>query len=335
LIVPEAGDFQNIEAFLNALLGPDATIHFCCWLKIAYGALRNSERRPGQALILVGPPGGGKSRVQHHIITPILAGRCADPKSYIFRATDFNSELIGSEHLMIEEIPSSTRYDERQTLGEKIKEIIANDTARLHKKGVDACTVAPLWRLSMSLNEEPEKLRCLPPMTGDFVEKLIMFQVTDARDFWERFEKESDPRRAFREGIERELPAFVDFLTHMQIPEKLRDRRYGVKSFMPAELSQTLFENEPESHLLLLIDKAGIFDGSRPYWEDDAEDLKHLLCRDESPVCGSAKRLLNSHETACGQYLARLAKQYPKRVEKKRTAIKRLWRIYPPERGEE
>jgi hypothetical protein len=328
LIEPKTGDFSKIEAFLTALLGGDGTVLFCGWLKVAFEALRAGERRPGQALIMIGPPDCGKSRIQHQIITPMLGGRSADPKSYFFGRTDFNAELVGAEHLLIEEIPSSSRHEERQFFGERIKEIVANDTARLHKKNRDACTVSPFWRLSISLNDQPEKLRCLPPLTDDLGEKIIILEAKSAPEFWQRFTNDDDPRKAFREAIDRELPAFADFLLGMPIPERFKGRRYGVTSHIPEEIAQTLFEGEPEHHLLLLLDKAGIFEDGEA-WEGDAEDLKQHLCSDGSPVRASAIRLLGAYPTACGQYLARLAAKFPARIKKHRKANWRGWIIRP------
>ena len=330
LIEPAPGDFTTIDAFLTALLGEDVN-RFCCWLKVGYEALRAGTRRPGQALVIVGPPDCGKSRIQHQIITPILAGRSADPKSFFFGRTDFNAELVGAEHLLIEEVPSSSKHDERLFFGERIKEIVANDTARLHKKNRDAVTVSPFWRLSITLNDNPEKLRCLPPLSDDFAEKVIMLQARPAAKFWERFADAEDPRKAFREAIDLELPAFAHWLEHTPIPEKLRARRYGVQSYIPAEIGLIIFEGEPEHHLMLLIDK-GLFPGDEKHspWHGDAEDLKQALCEDGCPVRNSAVRLMgNTLLSTVGIWLSHLQSKFPARVEKHRTADKRGWTIHP------
>ena len=260
----------------------------------------------------------------------MLGGRSADPKSYFFGRTDFNAELVGAEHLLIEEIPSSSRQEERQFFGERIKEIVANEKARLHKKNSDALNIQPFWRLSISLNDNPEKLRCLPPLVDDLADKIIMLEAKPVPDFWQRFASMPDPRRAFRETIEAELPAFAHYLVNTSIAERFQSRRFGVKAFIPEELAQTLFESEPEHHLLLLIDKADLFEDGKT-WEGDAEDLKQHLCRDASPVRGSATRLLGAYPTACGQYLARLERRFPSRIKRApRKAYCRDWIIHPP-----
>ena len=331
LIDPKPGEFTTIDELLTGLLG-DQKIRFYCWLKIAYEALRAGERRPGQALIFIGPPDCGKSRIQHQIITRILAGRSADPKSFFFGRTDFNTELAAAEHLLIEEVPSSYRHEERLFFGERIKEIVADDTARLHKKNRDAVTISPFWRLSISLNDDPDKLRCLPPLSDDLADKIILFQAQPAPEFWKRFDNATDPRKAFREAIESELPAFANFLVNLVIPTSLQGRRYGVKSFIPPEVAENIFEQEPEHLLLLLIDK-GIFGEEREgtgSWTGDAEDLKQTLCADGSTSQASSRRLLGAYPTACGQYLARLASKFPARFKKHRKAHWRGWIIQPP-----
>jgi hypothetical protein len=332
IIEPIPGEFRTIEEFLTGLLG-EQVIRFCCWLKIGYEALRAGERRQGQALFIIGPPDCGKSRIQHQIITPILGGRSADPKSFFFGRTDFNNELIGSEHLLIEEIPSSNRHEDRQYFGEKLKEIVANETARLHKKNCDALTSTPFWRSSTTLNDDPEKLKCLPRLTDDLADKIIMLKANPAPDFWERFANAADPRKAFREAIEAELPAFAHYLVKLNIPSDLQSRRFGVKSFIPDDIAQTLFEGEPEHYLLLLIDKC-LFPPTltKPEpWEGDAEDLKQTLCAEGSSVRPSAIRLLGSYPNVCGQYLARLKSKFPARIERPtRKANSRPWRINPP-----
>lgn len=331
LIVPVAGDFSPIEDFLTALLGEDS-VRFVCWLKVAYEALRAGIRRPGQALIIIGPPDCGKSRIQHQIITPILAGRHADPKSFFFGRTDFNAELVGAEHLLIEEVPSSSKHEERLFFGERIKEIVANDTARLHKKNRDAATVSPFWRLSITLNDNPEKLRCLPPLTDDLAEKIIMLQAKPAPEFWARYADAPDPRKAFRDDIEAASPAFCHYLQQLTIPDAMQGRRYGVASYIPEEIGLLIFEGEPEHHLLLLIDKS-LFDDDdeRTAWRGDAEDLKQALCAESSPVRASAVRLLGGVQLATiGIWLSHLAAKFPARIQKHRRGDKREWIINPP-----
>lgn len=332
LIIPRQGSCDTILEFLLSLLGNVQTDYFLSWLKIAFDAVRNGEKRPGQALIIIGPSDCGKSRIQHQIITPMIGGRSADPKSYFFGRTDFNSEMIGAEHLLIEEIPSSTAYEDRIFFGERIKEATVNDTARLHGKMRDAIMVCPFWRLSITLNNEPDKLRALPPMTPDVSEKLIILEAKSSPQFWNRFDSFADPRVAFREAFDREMPALAHMLATMDIPERLTGKRYGVKSFIPQELSERLFESEPEFSLLLLIEKE-LWRGqdSPAPWRGDAEDLRHALTHESSEVRSSALGLCKPGLAFIGILLQKLSRALPARVVRApRTGKERGWIINPP-----
>ncbi len=333
LIEAQEGSCVQIEKFICKLLGLKGSLHFCYWLKVAYEALIAGDILPGQCLIICGPPGCGKSFLQHQIITPILASRAADPKSYFFGRTDFNSEIVGAEHLLIEEVPSSNHHEDRNNFGEKIKEVVANDLMRLHKKNRDAISVQPFHRISITINDHPEKMKVLPPLTGDFTEKIIMLQAGDARDFFKAFDSFPNPRRAVQEAIDSELPAFCHWLLNLDIPDEMKSRRYGVISHVPDELAAILFDQEPESQLLLLIDKELFAQGSPNHgqeWSGDAEDLQQFLTAEERPSRKSAIKLLN-YSSACGQLLGKLRSKYPNRFRQHRTSTRRLWMIAPPE----
>ncbi len=344
LIQPAEGKWPTIAGLIYGLLkllGCDQVPHFMAWLKTAYESLLNGTCKPGQAVIFCGDADSGKSRLQHNIITPLIGGRNADPKSYFFGRTDFNAELIGSEHLLIEEIPAITRYDDRNAFGERIKEVVVNDTARLHKKNRDAFTVSIWQRLTISLNDD--QMRALPPMTTGLMDKLMLFQTQRApAEFWEQFAGAPDPRAAFREAIARELPAFAYDLLLWEIPPAIRGRRFGVSAFHNLDLLEELFESEPECLLLDMIDRELFGNPARrdpsAQWEGGAIDLENYLKADEmkNTVMHQARKLL-SFEQACCQNLAKLRKRFPHRVQKPdrkgENRERRVWRIFPPPRS--
>lgn len=339
LIDPVPGECETILSFLQTLLGEDGSLRFRLWLKVAYEALRDNQRRHGQALVLCGPSGKGKSVLQTKIITAVLGGREADPKSYLSEKTDFNSEMIASEHLKIEEVPSSVGYDKRLTLGERLKELCVNHSQRLHEKNKVAVTVKPQWRLSISLNDEPERLKCLPPLTPDFRDKLLLLG-TGKEDFFQRYDGEADPLGCFLSAVAKELPAFCAHLLALEIPETLKDRRYGVRSHVDVTIEELMFEQEPEALLLALVDEV-LFgptcldfknDGSGDFnpWEGSATDLRDKLTDQDSKGYMSARKLLDGAAEQCGKLLGKLENKFPDRFHQKRTRKKRCWIIQPP-----
>jgi hypothetical protein len=339
LIVAVAGDCETILSFITTLLGQDGALRFQLWLKFGYEALRDNRRRPGQCLVLVGPSGKGKGVLQTHIITPILAGREADPKKWLSGDEKFNEELIASEHLKMEEMPSSVRYDDRLVFGERLKELTVNHSQRLRGMHKSAVTVKPQWRVSMSLNDEPERFRGLPPLTPDVRDKVLLLK-TSSENFFARYDDENENAlEIFLRAVEKELPAFAAHLLALEVPPALQDRRYGVRSYVDPEIEERLFEQEPESLLLTLIDES-LFPASLDFrddgsgelnpWKGSATELRDKLTDQNTKGHMTARKLLDGSAESCGRLLGKLAKKFPERFSEKRTGKKRSWVIQPP-----
>jgi hypothetical protein len=339
VIEPLPGECETILDFIKTLLGEDGGQRFLLWLKFGYEAVKNQCPRPGQCLVLAGLSGKGKGILQTYIISRILGGRHADPKKWLSGAEKFNEELIQSEHLKIEEIPASVRHDERSALGERIKELCVNHTQSLRGMHKSSVTVQPQQRLSMSLNDEPEKLKCLPPLTLDFRDKLLLLKTT-SEDFFERYDNETENALTlFLRAVDKELPALATHLIALEVPQSLRDRRYGVRSYIDPEIEERLFELEPESLLLTLIDDC-LFPSSLDFkedgsgelnpWKGSATELREKLIADNFPQFRTARKLLDCAVSECGKLLGKLGKKHPDRFSESRTGKKRSWVIQPP-----
>ena len=329
IIEPVAGDCPLIDQILGELLGADQTNYFIAWLKLAYECLRTGTHRPGQVLILAGPPDSGKSLLQSLIITPLLGGRSADPVDWLMGRSAFNTELFGAEHLAMGDPAASTKTEDRFHLGEKLKALAAEERHRFHGKGKDAFMLRPFWRASLSLNDDPDKLRILPPLTGDLVDKLMLFAVH--RAMLPMPTETSEQRTAFAAAIAAEMPAFADYLTHWQIPATMTGRRFGVRSYAHPGLARELLEDTPAARLADLID-AAMFTTGDPFartekWEGGHDELENLLL--DSKHERASKRLLD--RSSITRLLSRLATDRPSRFIPYRTSKRRLWRIMPPE----
>src|SRR5262249_38530543 len=147
------------------------------WLKRGIEPLYENRRRKGLILILVGENDTGKSFIQHFIITPCMGGREADPTNYFKSEQGFNRNEMGSEHWAIGEFAFPLDDQSRLMIAEKFKKTCANESQPYHCKGRDALTVSPHFRLSISINDDPQKLKALPQMTEDMVDKILMLRV--------------------------------------------------------------------------------------------------------------------------------------------------------------
>ncbi|MDA7633552.1 DUF5906 domain-containing protein [bacterium] len=306
LVQPRKGNWETIKELLESMFEGHSQVDYVYgWLKCSLQALHSQEFTAGQALAIAGERANGKSFFQNYIATPLLGGRSAKPYRYMSGATNFNSDLTGAEHLMIEDEVPSTNYAARRCFGEKIKEVVANESQSCHKKGQDAFSVDPFWRLTITLNDEPENLMMLPPIVSSITDKIMLLKSSRASNL----PSESE-RAEFRAKISKELPAFVHFLLNeYQIPDKLKcpHGRYGVTHFHHLDILNALQELSPEAKLHDIIRSVLFVSPVDRTWEGKAIDLERKLL--ESSHSHEASKIL-TWGNACGTYLGRLKRKY-------------------------
>jgi hypothetical protein len=340
LIEPQKGEWKMLSGIIDNLLIDgvyDQRDYVFGWSKVSYEALRAGVLRPGQAMVLAGPKNCGKSLLQA-LFTEILGGRCAKPYRYMSGSTPFNADLFGAEHLMIEDEHSSTDIRARRALGSHIKQLTVNQMQSCHDKGRRAITLNPFWRVSISVNDEPEAMMVLPPMSDaeqdSLSDKLFLLRARKAQ--MPMATDDYVQRTLFWQRLMGELPAFLYFLVNWQIPETLRDGRFGIKTWHHPKLLADLDALAPETRLLALIDEVVFGDSigayikvvnNREVWQGTAEQLEQVLFGSDFKV--EAQRLL-TFSIATGTYLGRLASKRPDRVKKNRSGDSRGWMISRP-----
>jgi len=237
-------------------------------------------------------------------------------------ATDFNAELFAAEHLMIEDECAGTDIRARRTFGAQLKSVTVNTVQKCHQKNRTALSLEPLWRVTITVNDEPENLMVLPPIDDSLEDKLILLRAN--RLPMPMPTASLEDRKAFEATLLAELPAFCAFLDGWQIPTELVSQRFGITHFHHPELLDAIDALAPETRLLQLIE-SNCFQKDR-VWTGTAADLETELTAHGSASAYEARRLL-SFTTACGTYLGRLASKKPKQVVKERTANSRRWEL--------
>jgi hypothetical protein len=240
--------------------------------------------------------------------------------------TEFNGDLFAAEHLVIEDEVASTDIRSRRDFGSKIKEMAANEGIKcraMHREGIE---LRPFWRVSISVNDEPENLLTLPPIDDSLEDKMIILRA---------FKKpmpmptaKTDDRQKFWNTIVSQLPAFAHFLTTSIIPDDMEDQRYGVRFFHNRYILNEINQLSPEKRLLDLID-IGLFSKDEMAITNEYELTSHELeskLLENSRTHNETGKLL-TWTTTCGTYLGRLAKKYPNRVKAARESGNRVWII--------
>ena len=330
LIEPAPGPWPLLGKLIENLLLDDLCDqrpYLYGWLKVAIESLRQWQRRPGQGLAIAGPHDCGKSLLQN-LITVLLGGRMAKPYQYMTGLTAFNADCFAAEHQMIEDEAASTDFRARRTFGANLKNVTVNDVQRCHAKNRTPISLPPFWRLTITVNDEPENLMVLPPIDDSIEDKLILLRARK-RPMPARTSTLAE-RTAFWSALLAELPAFVDYLIKWEIPVELRSERFGITHYHHPEILRAIDDLAPEKRLLTLIDSEVFKDGAPRQWHGTAEELETLLTDREAGTSYAARQLF-TFNTACGVYLGRLARKHPDRVAEKRVSTGRRWTINHPE----
>lgn len=331
LIEPVEGEWPVLDSLLEGMFNLpeiDQRPYVYGWFKIMLESLRRKKHQQGQVLALAGEVESGKSLFQG-VVTELLGGRVAHPYPFMVDKSTFNGELFAAEHLAIEDEAESTDYRSRRNFAAKIKGFVANRTQACHRKHCQPLTLTPFWRLTISLNEDPERIMVLPPINEDIEDKIMLLKV--AKRAMPMATETGDEKEAFWNVIKNELPAFVFFLNQFEIPVELRSSRFGITHYHHPELLAALDALSPEERLLEMIDNEVL--GKRynnDVWRGNASSLFSCLTDDGSDCRQEALRLL-SHSNSCGTYLGRLQKKYPDRVESRRINGTTEWIIQPRE----
>lgn len=326
---PESGVWSTWKTVLEGLfltseeeeIGQAQLHTFYGWMKSSVEALRAGKEQQQQALAICGPRDCGKSFIQH-LITDMLAGRSAKAERYLSGKTPFNADLCAAEHLILEDEHCSTKISDRIKLGASLKQhTVGVTTTSLHAKGRNAVNIRPWWRVTITLNDDPEAMMVLPPLDEHIADKIILLRASRF-DFPMPVATNAE-RTAFRKQLVREIPAFLHFLHQWNIPDEWADRRrYNVATFHHPILAETLEGLSPEADLLDLLDAVFADDlAVDETIEFTAKKIEDQLRAYDSRRCDK----LFTFRNACGTYLGRLARKHPERIEANRTSTTRTW----------
>ena len=322
------------KAFLEELLGEhDQWLHLCHWLAIGLRSMRRGDFRPGQVCVFAGEAQCGKSLLQA-IITEIFGGRAASPFLYMMGKTNWNDDLAGSEHWMIEDPGTTTDIRTRREFGAKLKEATVNRDISINARHKSSMQL-PIWRrVTISVNSEPENLAVVPPMDASIQDKVFLFFCDRATKCLNQFRSpEGDiDRQSTWDAVRAEIPTIRAWLlnTFKEVPTAFKDDRFGIRAWHHPDLMAELSNLSAESRLLALMDDV-LFKNIEIY-TGKAMDIEKALRG--SDFAFEAEKILK-YNSACGTYLARLQKSYPDRFSKRVVHGSTIWTITKPANNED
>ena len=337
-IKPRAGDWPTLKRLFEGMFvdgAVDQIPYFYGWVKTAMESFRSGNWRASQMLALAGDAGSGKSLTQN-LLTEMFGGRSAKPYQFMRGGTEFNSHCFSGEHLMLEDESESVDPRSRKHFAAMMKTLLCGKDQNCHGKNREAITLRPLWRMSVSLNDDPERLLVLPSLDDDVRDKIIALKVVKCAMPMPTHTPEL--QESFWQTLMSELPAFLAYLENWTIPTANADARYGVCAFQHPEIVEKLNTTNAENRLLELIDLT-LFSNSMRLepWTGSAAELERRLSDDNCPYRNDAKRLFNWRD-ACGTFLGKAAKSKVEfvagRVSSRVIRGKTVWTINPPQPDE-
>jgi hypothetical protein len=248
LMTPAKGEFPTIREYIDGML-QDQAIYAHGWNHLAVVPLYRGIVNTGQILVLAGPVDSGKSVFQNLIVTPLLGGRVAKPYSHMIGRTDFNEDLFESEHLKCDDETPARDLETRLLFASELKKLAADENHWCHGKGKKALTLPPFWRVTVSVNDHPDYLPSIPVNDETLKDKLIILKTLPEATV--KLVGRIGGKEAFAEKIREELPAYLYWLLYeFQIPEELRETRFGLQAYQNPEIVEAVEELTPQMLLL-------------------------------------------------------------------------------------
>jgi hypothetical protein len=293
------GDPKNwpfIHGWLNQLFvdpdtaasgGPCTLDYIYSWLARIYLSVLGRYPAQGQALLLVGPTGRGKTLLSNLVMGGLLGG-CEDASDYLAGKTSFNKLLCGRGLWVIDDTVSAASFQDQRKATELIKRTVANPKVDYHAKYVDAMTLPWTGRVILSLNMDSNSLSVIPSLDSSNRDKVMAVRIADTST--EKF----PPNHVVETTVERELPHFARFLADWSMPDSVKGQsRFGVASFIDPMIVSAAFDNSPRASIAELVDwfvkqvRASV---SEPFWQGTITEFQTTVVQ-----CNDGRHLGHSH----------------------------------------
>lgn len=241
-------DFPELAKHLDGLFVTDEGFeHFIYWwanvLQYAHSpkSAEFTSAKKMLMMIIAGNPSTGKNFLSG--LVALSLGGWGDANHFLTTDDNFNEELADAPFWRLDdpEITQTKGYGRsaKDKLADLIKRLIANPTftrRAMRVGGVDCPMQAPIM---MTTNDDEKSLGAFPNVTSSLTGKLIVALVKKSHFAMKKhFPSDS-------ELIKKEMPGLVATLLQVNIPDELRNDRFGVAPYFDPGVAEKLTEIDP------------------------------------------------------------------------------------------
>ncbi len=235
------------QLFHNSLTRP-TTDYFYSWLARLYKAMLEHKIQQGQALLLVGPTGRGKSLLSNKVISGLVGG-FADASDYLTGKSIFNRDLARVAAWVVDDTTSASSFMDQLKATELIKRAVANPRIEYRAMYCDGMDLPWAGRVVLSLNMDPNSLSVVPAMDSSNRDKLMAMLISS------KSRQNFPPNDELEAIIAKELPYFGRFLLDWRVPAELaQNSRYGVVSYLDEAIASAAYDNSPRSAIAEMVE---------------------------------------------------------------------------------
>ena len=219
-------------------LGDGQLLSLVSWMAHFYKNAAYMSESPGrgQALILAGPAGAGKSFFARQVLGQLMGG-AVDAEKFYLEGSRFNSGIVTAPvHLIDDKLGAKTQRMRLQ-FTESMKIVVANAVLRYEAKFGSALETIP-WpgRIVVLANDDAQSMSVMPDLDMSTRDKFMMLKLGPAKFGWG-----TDSEN--QEWLARELPFLARFLLGWKTPDGMFDERFGVKAMQHSDMAQASAEN--------------------------------------------------------------------------------------------
>ncbi len=255
---------------------PQQRDYFLAWFQRFYQNALLGHPKSGQAIVIAGDQGIGKTFLSWRIVGRALGG-FSDGARFLKGETSFNKEIAEVPLLAIDDGEIADEVAARNKFTNAVKKFVADPQITYHPKGVDEITIPCKNRIIITCNQDAHSLGVLPRLDTSIKDKLMFFKFGDWRPSY-------DLTGGPEAYVAKILPLWLRWLLDWKPPAYvLSDNpRFGILPYKHPLLVGAVEEESPQTTLKQLID-IWFKDGrTAPQWMSAKELYNKLSLSDEN-----------------------------------------------------